>query len=333
MRINFAKIDLSDYSTTEEVEEMIEEAISGIDLSNYWTSAETQEAIDEAISEIDLSAYWTSAETQEAIDEAISEIDLTDIEEDIATISGKVQTDEEVISTALNEIHDSLDNFVSSGQVETMIDAAISGIDLSNYYTSAQTQEAIDAAISGIDLSNYWTSAETQEAIDEAISEIDLTDIENDIATISGKVQTDEEVISTALNEIHDSLDNFVSSGQVETMIDAAISGIDLSNYYTSAQTQEAIDAAISGIDLSNYYTSAETQSAIDEGVGAVSDRLDDVERVTSIALNELHDSMNGMVSGNGITSIVGISQSDYADLVSGGTVDNNCLYAIIENN
>ena len=267
MIIDFKKIDLSDYSTTEEVEEMIEEAISGIDLSNYWTSAETQEAIDEAISGIDLSAYWTSAETQEAIDEAISEIDLTDIENDIATISGKVQTDEEVISTALNEIHDSLNNFVSSGQVETMIDAAISGIDLSNYYTSAETQSAIDEGV----------------------------------GTVSDRLDDVERVTSIALNELHDSLDNFVSSGEVETMIDEAISEIDLSD--------------------------------IEEDIATISGKVQTNEEVVSTALNDLNTRMNGMVSGNGITSIVGISQSDYADLVSGGTVDNNCLYAIIENN
>ena len=68
-------------------------------------------------------------------------------------------------------------------------------------------------------------------------------------------------------------------------------------NYWTSAETKTYVDDAIADIDLSGYTTTAQTE---------------EIERVTSRALNELHDSLSGkqetLVSGENIKTINGNS-------------------------
>lgn len=77
-----------------------------------------------------------------------------------------------------------------------------------------------------------------------------------------------------------------VTTGEVQTMIDASLAG-----YYTSGQTDSAIDDAVSGkADTSaftNYYTSGETNNAISTALGdyytsgetdaAISDAISDI--------------------------------------------------------
>ena len=91
-----------------------------VDLTNYWTSAQTQDAIDEAVSGItvDLTDYYTSAQTdshiQSAVTAAVTEIEneLSDYATsgDIQTINERINTKDEVISIALNELHEQIEN-------------------------------------------------------------------------------------------------------------------------------------------------------------------------------------------------------------------------------
>ena len=69
-------------------------------------------------------------------------------------------------------------------------------VDLTNYWTSAQTQDAIDEAVSGItvDLTDYYTSAQTDSHIQSAVT------------AINERINTKDEVISIALNELHEQL-------------------------------------------------------------------------------------------------------------------------------
>lgn len=114
-------------------------------------------------------------------------------------------------------------------------------------------------------------------------------------------------------------------------------------NYWTSAETKTYVDDAIADIDLSGYTTTAQTE---------------EIERVTSRALNELHDSLSGYtttaqteelknklqvdeetvskalnelhedkVSSTSIRTIVKLTQAEYDALT---TKDKNTLYCIV---
>ena len=67
--ITEAEVDakLEDYSTKEETEAAIEEAIEHISLDDYYTKEETDEAIEDAIEHISLDDYYTKQETNAAI--------------------------------------------------------------------------------------------------------------------------------------------------------------------------------------------------------------------------------------------------------------------------
>lgn len=137
-------------------------------------------------------------------------------------------------------------------------------VDLSNYYTSAQTdsqiQSAVTAAVTEIEneLSDYATSG--------------------DIQTINERINTKDEVISIALNELH-----------------AEIENIDIP-------------------DVSNFVTSGDVQTQITSAVTAIENELSEAEQVTSTALNDIN---SRMVSSELIKTIVKMSQAEYDALAT----------------
>ena len=128
-----------------------------------------------------------------------------------------------------------------------------------------------------------------------------------------------------------------VDSGYVETIVDNAVSGLSFTtsadvqtqiesyNFITSGQAQTLIDSAITQIDLSSAVASANTYT--DGAISGVSSQLNEVERVTSIALNDLNDKK---VASNDIRNIVKMTQAQY-DALSGSTVATT-LYVITQN-
>lgn len=72
-----SKVDLSSYSTTEQMNEAIQKAVSDLNISNYSTTVEMNEAIRQAVAGVDLSAYSTTEQMTQAITAEIQKIDLT----------------------------------------------------------------------------------------------------------------------------------------------------------------------------------------------------------------------------------------------------------------
>ena len=118
------------------------------------------------------------------------------------------------LSALRQEVYPRSDTYTKN-EVNNLISAATSG----NASDSAITQIQAVLSASGIVVKDPETSAES------------ITDV----IAIARKLQTDENVISTALNELHDDIAELSGSS------------VDLSDYWTSAETQDAIDEAISG--------------------------------------------------------------------------------------
>ena len=129
-----AKVDLSQYYTKEQVDDLIDR-IDIPDLTQYYTKEETETKIEEAIEgieipETDLSDYYTKEETETKIEEAVEGIEIP-------------ETD--------------LTNYYTKEETETKIEEAIQGIeipetDLTNYYTKEETETKIEEAIQGIEI-------------------------------------------------------------------------------------------------------------------------------------------------------------------------------------
>lgn len=128
--------------------------------------------------------------------------------------------------------------------------------------------------------------------------------------TIEDHLDDVERVTATALTELHDAV----------LAVSAATP--DMSNYYTSAQTQSAITAATQDF-ITSAYTGFTTTEDFEEFAG----QMEAKEEVVAAALVNLDQNK---ISGDGdITRIQRISQADYNDLVSGGTVDSYTFYVI----
>ena len=173
--------------------------VAGGDMSNYYTKAETDAAI-------------TSA-TQDFVTEA-------DITAATSPIQEQVDDIERVTATALTELHDSileLSGATSGYATEAYVDAAITGA-TQGYATEAYVNAAITSATQDF---------VTEDALTGYTSKQDFEDFQDELSV-------KEEVIASAITEIHDSIpdvsdfvttgdiQSFVTSGDVATQISAA---------------------------------------------------------------------------------------------------------------
>lgn len=148
--------------TPEEVDEKIEEAVSGIspDLSDYYTKEEVDALIPEVPS---LSGYATE---QWVLDKHyITGVDLSDYatKEEIPSLSGYA-TEQWVENQGYLTEHQHLktingQSLVGDGDIEIGTGGTI---DLSNYYTTAETQSAITSAITVVEGDISAHTANTQ---------------------------------------------------------------------------------------------------------------------------------------------------------------------------
>ena len=297
MIIDFNKInsgqpfDPTLYYTKTEIDAEVarlETEIENIDLSDYYTSAQTNTQIQNAVADFVTSGQVETQITSKgyAVESAVTAA--------ITSIENELSEAERVTSESLNELDERIDN----------IDIP----DVSNFVTSAQVATQIDEAIADIDLTDYYTKTETDAKV----------------KAVDDRLSVKDEVISTALNELHDEIENidipdvsnFVTSGQVQTQIDEAIADIDLTDYYTKTETDTKIKAVADELSEAEQVTST---ALLD-----LNAHIDEVETVTSNAYNTLNTTK---VSSTDIRTIVKLTQAEYDALT---TKDNNTLYYII---
>lgn len=247
--------DMSDYYNKEETDELLDgkldvSAYTPTDLEDYYTKEEIDAGFDSVNDELankldasaytptDLSQYWTSAETAAVIED-----------------------NEYVISQAINELKDTKQDALVSGEnIKT-----INGISLVG-------EGNIEIGSGGTtDLSNYYTKSETNDLLD-------------DKADLSG--------LTSHVNNTHihvTSQDKYNWNNKLDA---TAYTPTDLSGYWTSGETQEAINAATSGIPSSatieglrsdlnalsgDVYTNYYSKSQVDALIAALQAQIDDL--------------------------------------------------------
>ena len=255
--------------TPEEVDEKIEEAISGISVSGV-TEEELQEAIDEAKTEIEaempvvptnvsafnndvpyltehqsLSAYSTTEEMNEAISAATDNLATVDyVNTQISSQTADFVTGEELSSYTYDKA--TIDSKIASGGT----------FDPTQYYNKAATDELLaeklDAsAYTPTDLSNYYNKQEVDNKIASA-----KTEIEGEIPSLSGYA-TEQWVLDKNYITGVD-LSNYATKSEIPT-VPTNVSAFNndagyltehqsLSAYSTTEQMNGAISAATSGL-------------------------------------------------------------------------------------
>ena len=321
--------------TPEEVDEKIEEAISGITVSGI-TEEELNEAIASAKTEIEaeipsLSGYATEQWVEDK--HYITGVDLSNyaLKSEIPTVptSNTAFTNDAGYLTE----HQSLSGYATTAFVSAFtydkatIDEKVAGggsFDPSQYYNKTATDALLDekldvTAYTPTDLSNYYTKTEVDNEIISAI-----TDVEAEIPTVptSNTAFTNDAGYLTE----HQSLSGYATEQWVEDK--HYITGVDLSNYATKAEIPTVptdISAFnndvgyITGVDLSNYATK--------DNLTAATDDMATKTWVNNQGYLTEHQSLTAYSTTQEVNTMINQSVSGKQDTLSAGTnitiVDN----------
>lgn len=251
-------------------------SVTGITPDQYLTSADTQDLASKA---------YVTAATQDLASEAYVDAAITAGTQDLA----------------------------SQGYVDSAITAATQDLASQGYVDSA-----ITAATQGLATEAYVTAA-TQGFMTEA-----------DVTAITSPIQTQlddvERVTATALTELHQDivdLSGATSGYATHAEVTAATQNMATQAYVTAATQGMATQT---WVGQQGYITSAYTGFTTTEDFEEFAGQMEVKEEVVASAITELHETK---VEGVGVKTIEKISQADYDDLVSGGTVDSYTFYVI----
>ena len=248
-QIGTTTVDLSGYSTTEQMNAAIANAIATA-LANYYTKSQTM----------------TSAEIETAISTALASYSTTT----------QMNT---AITSAINS---ALASYSTTEQMNTAIATAIA-----NYYTKAQVDALIANFItkSVNDLVNYYlksdtyTKAEVQQLID-AVKQFTYVSVA-ELPTASADTMNKIYLVPSTNPETKNVKDEYITIAVTDqgtttySWEQIGSTTVDLSGYYTSAQTDAAINTALSAYStttqmntaiataIANYYTKAQVDALI----------------------------------------------------------------------
>ena len=244
--------------------------------------------------------------------------------------SGSGVTPEEVqeqINSALTPYTPTSGFSTINGSAITEGDAiVIDEPDLSGYWTSAQTQSALDAkqdVIADLDSIRSGAQAGSTAVQPAALADyVDNTELQSTLAGYYTSAQTDN-LIS-----------NFVSSADVKTQIESSLTSYTPTSGFATVNGSAITSGGnlvIEEPDLSAYWTSAETQAHIDSAYTSATTHIEDVERVTAAALNELHSEVDAIsgASENYITSAyVNTALASYTPTSGFSTINGSAITA-----
>ena len=165
-------------------------------------------------------------------------VDNAEIINNNLVITFNTDAGKEAISVSLTDIFDP-NNYYTKAETDEAIADAIDDIDFSNYYTKSEVDASqaaqdnkIDAISGKVDTisANTYTKSEvdaSQTAQDNKINAIsgDVQTLSGKVDTISGDVITLGGDVQTLSGEVQTISGSAITSGEVQTMIDEAVSG------------------------------------------------------------------------------------------------------------
>ena len=265
-QIGTTTVDLSGYSTTEQMNTAISNAIATA-LANYYTKNQTM----------------TSAEIESAISTALASYSTTT----------QMNT---AITAAINS---ALASYSTTEQMNTAIATAIA-----NYYTKAQVDALIANFItkSVNDLVNYYlktdtyTKAEVQQLID-AVKQFTYVSVA-ELPTASADTMNKIYLVPSTNPETKNVKDEYITIAVTDqgtttySWEQIGTTTVDLSGYYTSAQTDAAISNALNTA-LASYSTTTQMTAAIATAIANYYTKAE----VDALIANFITASVNNLVN------------------------------------
>jgi len=327
---------IENYYTKYQVDKLIESAVTS---GCCITPEEVDEKIEEAISGITVSGV-----TQEELDEAIASA-KTQIEAEIPTVPTKVSAFENDVPY-LTE-HQSLSGYATEQWV--LDKHYITGVDLSNYATKSEIP-TVPTKVSAFEndvpyltehqsLSGYateqWVSSFTydQATIDEKVAQggtFDPTQYYNKTAT---NALLDEKLDVTAYTPTD--LSNYYNKQEVNNIVESAKTEVEAEiPTVPTSNTAFTNDAGyITGVDLSNYATKAEIPvvptnvSAFNNDAGYLTEHQSlSAYSTTSEVTTLINQSVSGKVDTNTYTAYTASTQTTINSKADSSTLNNYLL-------
>ena len=270
-QIGSTEIDLSGYSTTEQMNAAIATAISTA-LANYYTKSETMSAaqvntaIEQAITTA-LASYYTKTQTDAAITAALN-----------AALADYSTTAQMAAAIAA-----ALASYYTKTEVDALIADFITASvnNLVNYYLKSETftKAEVNQLIAAVKQFQYQSVAELPTASAQTMNIIYL------VPGLSPTTQNvkDEYITIATTNEMQETVYSWEKIGTTE---------IDLSNYYTKAQTDAAITAALNAA-LADYSTTQQMTAAIAAALASYYTKSE----VDALIANFITASVNNLVN------------------------------------
>ena len=265
-QIGTTTVDLSGYSTTEQMNTAISTAIATA-LANYYTKSQTMTSAEiEAAISAALLTYSTTSEMNTAISNALNTA--------LASYSTTSQMTA-AIATAIA-------NYYTKAEVDALIANFItkSVNDLVNYYLKSETytQAEINQLIAAVQQFTYQSVAELPTASAETMNKIYLVP-----STNPETKNVKDEYITIAVTDQGTTTYSWEQIGSTT---------VDLSGYYTSAQTDAAISNALNTA-LGSYSTTSQMTAAIATAIANYYTKAE----VDALIANFITASVNNLVN------------------------------------
>lgn len=304
------EIDLSDYYTKGEVNELINGVTSGdIDLANYYTKSQ----IDDKFDAIDFSPYAKKTDV-EGVETRVSTLEKAGyatkgyVDSSISSLVNGAPTTLDTlkeIADAFEEsqdVIDALDKAIGTKASQTALDATTERVGslestlkteqgnidtLEGYFSSGIAKKATADAKGNV-IDTYYTPIATHNAFKESTNaSLALKATASDLSALAGRVTANEGSISSLQSGKADKATTLAGYGigdaYTKTDIDAKV--LTINNALALRYTKNEVDAIVETINdaLDNRYTKAQTNSAISTALASYYTKNEIDGKVTTI--------------------------------------------------
>lgn len=205
---------VADLLTDDEIAVLIQDAIDSLDLSDYSTTAQMNTAIAAAITTA-VADFLTESQIDTVIATAIADIDDIDLSDYSTTVS---------ITTA---IATAIEDFLTSDEIETLIQGTL---DLTDYSTTDEITTAIAAAIAGLVNFEVHNVSEIRTTIaDEDLIVFSNESSDGDLNTVIAFEDLQNKILEAVNTAITEAIVDLLTDDEIDTVIADAIG--DLVNF------------------------------------------------------------------------------------------------------
>lgn len=245
---------LADYSTTAQMQEYVTTEIANADIDNKLTAYAKTDDVEELVGELGSNEDGSDKTVKQYVDDAVNAVDVSEQLKDYA-LKSEIPTKVSELENDKNYLteHQSLDDYALKTDIPTNVSTLTNDAgyltehqSLEDYATKTHVQEEIAKVDVSDQLVDYAKSADVNTAIAEVQAQVNTN--KNDIATLSGKVSTNETNIGNLTT-------NATALSSKITELEAAVKEMGDQAGYEYYATYGTTTLAATGEETENVFT------------------------------------------------------------------------------